>query len=222
MTDSKNILGNNLRKIRLSKQMKIGQVADLLCVTEHHWSIVERGKQPPSLECLILFCQKFNTSLSALFSENKEKLSTNVPEIPSPLVKLTSNEFVCLNSILEVLTQNNEEKIGTINTQIMGKRLRKARNKKGITLRNMARQTKLTWGYLQNLEKGKSIPSLKTLQKLTTCLEISPDYLFANELPTSKNLLYEEFLESFSKRTKEKQQIAKNFIEASPFSKRNG
>ena len=54
----------------------------------------------------------------------------------------------------------------------IGKRLHKRRTELQLTLRELAAKTDLTSSFLSQLERGLANPSLKTLQKLTTVLDV--------------------------------------------------
>ncbi|AZO93322.1 cupin domain-containing protein [Halocella sp. SP3-1] len=61
----------------------------------------------------------------------------------------------------------------------VGKRLRKERIKYGLSLNELAEETGLSSSFLSLLENGKTIPSLKVLDKLTTFFSIHIADLFA-------------------------------------------
>ena len=59
----------------------------------------------------------------------------------------------------------------------LGERVRKLRNQKGMELKELAAQAKISVGFLADIESGRSNPSIKTLKKLAEALDTSPDYL---------------------------------------------
>ncbi len=61
----------------------------------------------------------------------------------------------------------------------VGERLRKERIKYGLSLNELAEETGLSPSFLSLLENGKTIPSLKVLDKLTTFFSIHIADLFA-------------------------------------------
>ncbi len=127
-------------------------------------------------------------------------------------MQLSPEQFINLSDIATVFLSNNTPVSDVIDTQMMGKRLKKARERKGLTLKELASQTGLIWSHIHGLEKGRNIPSLKTLAKITTALGTTPDVILAKNLPTSKTFLYEEFMEKFQQLSKPEQQIMAKII----------
>jgi transcriptional regulator with XRE-family HTH domain len=58
-------------------------------------------------------------------------------------------------------------------TQEIGKRLREIRKNRGITLTELAEKTGLSVGFLSNLERDLSSPTLDNIQRICSVLEIS-------------------------------------------------
>lgn len=71
-------LGTKLKNIRKAHQLTSKQTAELLEITANHWGLIERNKTLPSLELLIVFCQKFQVPLDFLL--------TGKPLIPDDFV----------------------------------------------------------------------------------------------------------------------------------------
>ncbi|MFP4563469.1 MAG: helix-turn-helix domain-containing protein [Spirochaetia bacterium] len=63
-------------------------------------------------------------------------------------------------------------------TAQIGRKLRGIRERKGLTLRNLAEMTSLSESLLSQIERGKVSPSLDSLMGITGALEIDPEYLF--------------------------------------------
>lgn len=61
----------------------------------------------------------------------------------------------------------------------LGSRLRLARQKAGLSLRELARQLGVSASFVSQLENGKSQPSVATLYSLAQLLDVSIDELFA-------------------------------------------
>lgn len=71
------------------------------------------------------------------------------------------------------------------NSKIVGKRIRKLRNDKKISLKDLADRTGYESHSLGNIERGSKNPSIKTLVKICNALEVSSDdilidYLFVH------------------------------------------
>ena len=60
---------------------------------------------------------------------------------------------------------------------MLGEHVRNIRKKRGITLKELAEKTGLSIGYISQIERDLTDPSLSTLRKLSAALDI-PTYLF--------------------------------------------
>lgn len=75
---------------------------------------------------------------------------------------------------------------------MLGEQVRNVRKSRGITLKSLAEQTGLSIGYISQIERDLTDPSLSTLRKLSEALDV-PTYLFMgvaetdNRLTTRKN-----------------------------------
>ncbi len=67
-----------------------------------------------------------------------------------------------------------------------GRTLRNLRKEKSITLAQLSEQTNLSAGYLSQVERGIVDPSLSSLRKIATALDVPPMLLMDD--PFSKNL----------------------------------
>jgi len=87
-------------------------------------------------------------------------------------------------------------------SQLIGSRIKEARHKLGLTQEDLGERARLHYSYIGQVERGNKVPSLKTLKKISTALnirlellledtpekEISPQHLLAQELmATVKN-----------------------------------
>jgi transcriptional regulator with XRE-family HTH domain len=67
---------------------------------------------------------------------------------------------------------------GTESVPDLGARLRQARQRSGLSLRELARQLNVSASFVSQLENGKSQPSVATLYSITQLLGLSIDELF--------------------------------------------
>ncbi len=67
-------------------------------------------------------------------------------------------------------------------------RLREARQRRGIGVRELSRQTKCSASLISQIELGKIAPSVSTLYALTSLLGVSMDSLFVTEEERKTNL----------------------------------
>jgi len=74
----------------------------------------------------------------------------------------------------------------------IGKRIRWAREKKGLTQLDIKQKTGISSGNLSDIEKDKSLPSAKALISLKRELDVSIDWLLTGEEPVQKELFVAE------------------------------
>ncbi|MBO4651974.1 MAG: cupin domain-containing protein [Lachnospiraceae bacterium] len=63
----------------------------------------------------------------------------------------------------------------------IGKRIRDLRNKNGLTQEELAARTELTKGFISQLERGQTAPSVSTLQDIVECLGTNLSEFFSEE-----------------------------------------
>lgn len=68
--DVKNILGNNIRKLRLAKGLSQEQLAEAVGLERDSISSIETGRAFTSSEALAKFANFFNVELNYLFNSN--------------------------------------------------------------------------------------------------------------------------------------------------------
>ena len=88
----------------------------------------------------------------------------------------------------------------------LGELIRSARKECNLTQQELADQTNIGLRHIQNIEKGKIIPSYEILSTLIKRLGLSPDALFyPNDSTTTKNIKH--LLGKFLACTEDEQQI---------------
>jgi transcriptional regulator with XRE-family HTH domain len=70
----------------------------------------------------------------------------------------------------------------------LGTRLRAERERRGLTLRELARRLEVSPSLVSQIETGKTQPSVRTLYAMVTELGVSLDELFADGLPSTAPL----------------------------------
>jgi len=65
----------------------------------------------------------------------------------------------------------------------IGKRVRRQRNRLGLTLRELGTRTDLTAGFLSQIENDQISPSLNSLQSIATALRVPMFYFLENTRP---------------------------------------
>lgn len=65
----------------------------------------------------------------------------------------------------------------------LGRRIRDIRLNKGVSLRDLAKHIGLTRSFLSQVERGKSSPSIASLEKIATALNIELSHFFKDAFP---------------------------------------
>lgn len=68
----------------------------------------------------------------------------------------------------------------------LGSRIRKSRESKKLTQEQLSEICSLSTAHIGHIERGTRIPSLETLFKICTCLEISMDYLLFDSFDSNE------------------------------------
>ncbi len=70
----------------------------------------------------------------------------------------------------------------------IGKKLRKSRNDKGMSLRELATKVELSASFLSQIEQGKASPSIENLKKIAHTLDVRVAYLIEDEEDDIRNI----------------------------------
>ena len=88
----------------------------------------------------------------------------------------------------------------------IGERIKKSRNDRGLSLRELATKVELSASFLSQIEQGKASPSIENLKKIATSLDVKVSYLIEDEeekqnteLVRKDNRKYIESLDSNTK-----------------------
>lgn len=63
----------------------------------------------------------------------------------------------------------------------IGERIKKSRNKKSLSLRELATMVELSASFLSQIEQGKASPSIENLKKIANSLDVRVSYLIEDE-----------------------------------------
>lgn len=63
----------------------------------------------------------------------------------------------------------------------LGEKIKKIRNEKGFSLRDLAGKVDLSASFLSQIEQGKASPSIENLKKIANCLDVRVSYLIEDE-----------------------------------------
>lgn len=100
----------------------------------------------------------------------------------------------------------------TLDYELLGKRLAKARKRKKLTQETLAEQTNLANNYISNIENSRSIPSLETLMKLCTALDVTPNEILLGSQSESLHYLQDEILENVKRCSPREKRLLNGFL----------
>ena len=89
----------------------------------------------------------------------------------------------------------------------IGRRIKEARAKRGLTQEQLAERTDITIVYLSELERGVKLPSLTVFVNIAEALHVSTDPLLRDDLETGKEYIYDDLTKKLE-RLSPKQRIA--------------
>ena len=90
----------NLREIRISRNLKVQEVADYLCCLPSVYSRYESGKREPSRDVLLKLSKLYRVSVDYLIG-NKEAVDTSTTTIEAKLIKAVrqADERACSDAL---------------------------------------------------------------------------------------------------------------------------
>ncbi|MGN7456105.1 helix-turn-helix domain-containing protein [Paenibacillus pasadenensis] len=78
---------------------------------------------------------------------------------------------------------------------VIGKRIRRAREEKGLTQEALAEQLDVSNAYISKIERGRTPINLDRLSELCVVLEETPEYLLSGANRSSQDFLRGEIME---------------------------
>lgn len=89
---------------------------------------------------------------------------------------------------------------------MLGEKIKHTRNKKGLSLRDLAEVLELSASFLSQIEQGKASPSIENLKKIANALDVRVSYLIEDE-ETKKDMVVtrkndRDIVESLDSKTK--------------------
>ncbi len=199
--------GEQIRSLREEKKMSLSELAKKAGVSVSYLSEVERSCKVPSLNVIEKLCDALNISSREFIQKEEarsgqciyigQRIRLNREEkgmTQSDLSRLTG---LSLSYICEIERGNVFPSVSALNHLAsalrvpvkslmvspgsLGKKLRDLREEHDMNQAQLARQASLSHGLIGQLERGKVQPSIKTLEKLSEALNVSPCYLVAEE-----------------------------------------
>ncbi|WP_082038843.1 helix-turn-helix domain-containing protein [Vibrio rotiferianus] len=71
-----------------------------------------------------------------------------------------------------------ETDVGTASI-VVGKKIKEIRKKKSLTIEDLSEKSGVSVGHISRLENGKKSPTISTLEKLATALDVPVVYFFS-------------------------------------------
>ncbi len=203
--------GGQIREMRKEKNISLKELAQKAGVSVSYLSEIERDHKKPSLKTIEKLSDALNIPSKDFVQKGEsgsesmngqcihlgQRIRLNREEkgmLQKDLSNLTglSLSYICeiekgnvfpsvnaLNKIASALEIPVKNLMGSPGS--LGERLRNIREEQGLNQAQLAQKTDLSPGLIGQLEQGKVQPSLKTLEKLSQALRISPCYLIAEE-----------------------------------------
>ncbi|MCM1285434.1 MAG: helix-turn-helix domain-containing protein [Acetobacter sp.] len=101
----------------------------------------------------------------------------------------------------------------SIDSALIGSRIRKFRKKAKLTQEKLAELMEVTPGYISQIELAKSAPNLETLAKLCAILDCDLYYVISGAIISENNYLMSEFDEKFLLLSDDHRQIVIDLID---------
>lgn len=101
-----------------------------------------------------------------------------------------------------------------MNKDLIGKRIREARNKRKLTQEQLAEKADITIVYLSEIERGVKLPSLTVFVAIAESLRVSTDSLLRDELDTGKESVYDDITKKMERLTPKQRVTASEILDA--------
>lgn len=101
-----------------------------------------------------------------------------------------------------------------MNKDLIGKRIREARNKRKLTQEQLAEKADITIVYLSEIERGVKLPSLTVFVAIAEALRVSTDSLLRDELDTGKASVYDDITKKMERLTPKQRVTASEILDA--------
>lgn len=101
----------------------------------------------------------------------------------------------------------------TIDYSAVGKRISLTRKNRGMTQEQLAEKAELSNIYISHIENSRSIPSLETLMKLCSALDITPDEVLLGTKQDMENYLQSDIQKKLILCTPKERRMVSRFID---------
>lgn len=101
----------------------------------------------------------------------------------------------------------------TIDYSAVGKRISLIRKNRGMTQEQLAEKAELSNIYISHIENSRSIPSLETLMKLCSALDVTPDEVLLGTKQDMENYLQSDIQKKLILYTPKERRMVSRFID---------
>lgn len=101
----------------------------------------------------------------------------------------------------------------TIDYSAVGKRISLIRKNRGMTQEQLAEKAELSNIYISHIENSRSIPSLETLMKLCSALDVTPDEVLLGTKQDMENYLQSDIQKKLILCTPKERRMVSRFID---------
>lgn len=143
--------GEKLKKLRLEKGLSVQELAEKLDIPVGCLKDVEQGKRKLSKQLVKKLCVIMELPEDYFDSEED---SDTLEEVVDQISNLTG---------------------------AVGRKIRKLRERKGLTLVDFGKQAGISYTHISEIERGNTCPSLKTISKLAAVLGVPVTDFFTEE-----------------------------------------
>lgn len=95
----------------------------------------------------------------------------------------------------------------------LGNNIAKERKKNNWTQEQLSEKIGMSSNYISNIENNYSIPSLETLVKICSALDVTPDYLLLGTIYSSEKYLNDEIVNKISRCNGKQRRFVSKFID---------
>lgn len=192
-------IGKKIQEIRKKKVRKIVNGQNLILRQSDFSQIIHKptrfinsiekntAKQPLDVFTFINICNALNTTsnsiLSDFITDDLENTSFNKIDMPIKEIIKELIDVISDNSDTGI-THNIEHK--PFNKQILRQRIKKFREDKNMTARELSSKLKKSHSYINNIETGNSSLTIPAMIELCNTLDVTPNDLLQPFLTTNK------------------------------------
>jgi len=222
--------GEQIRKLREERNYSLEELANKSGISVSYLSEIERGNKRPSLATIERLSAALNVSTRQFLDHIREegvnlgeRIRAHREEKGLSLKELAQRAGISYSYLCEIekgLVLPSVRSLRKIASGLkaplkdlmspptsLGGKLKKIREEQGLKQSQLAKKAGVSAGLIGQIEKGKIQPSLRTVEKLASALDISPCYFIVEEdglqdllnllTPEIRTLLLDEKVQSF-------------------------